>query len=406
MLRSLYVDFNSYFASVEQQAERRLRGLPVCVAPVLAETTCCIAASYEAKAFGVKTGTPIHEARKLCKGIQVVQARPALYVEYHHKLVFAVESCTPVEAVYSIDEMHCELTGSQRVRANAETLAGKIKRTIYDTVGSELRCSIGIAPNLFLAKTASNMRKPDGLTVIESADLPECLYPLALRDINGVGRQMKKRLNNAGIHSMQDLWAADKGKLARAWGSIEGERIYAKLRGEWLLRAPSARASVGHSHVLAPELRNDPAAYSVLHRLLQKAAVRLRSYGLLAGAMQLKVKYLRYPSWHAQLRFDPTADTLGLTDVLDLMWRDKSAVRDDPLAVGVTLTLLSEAAHHTPSLFNTENTRSALNTTVDKLNTRFGKNAVYYGAAHNALQAAPMRIAFGHIPDLDTESDE
>ena len=406
MLRSLYVDFNSYFASVEQQAERRLRGQPVCVAPVLAETTCCIAASYEAKAFGVKTGTPIHEARKLCKGIQVVQARPALYVEYHHKLVFAVESCTPVEAVYSIDEMHCELTGSQRLRANAETLAGKIKRTIYDTVGSELRCSIGIAPNLFLAKTASNMRKPDGLTVIESADLPECLYRLGLRDINGVGRQMEKRLNNAGIHSMQDLWAADKGKLARAWGSIEGERMYAKLRGEWLLRTPSTRASVGHSHVLAPELRNDPAAYSVLHRLLQKAAVRLRSYGLLAGAMQLKVKYLRYPSWHVQLRFDPTADTLSLTDVLDLMWRDKPAVRDDPLAVGVTLTRLSEAAHHTPSLFDTQNTRSALNTTVDKLNARFGKNAVYYGAAHNALQAAPMRIAFGHIPDLDTESDE
>ena len=322
------------------------------------------------------------------------------------KLVAAVESCTHVEAVYSIDEMHCELTGSQRVRANAETLAQKIKRTIYNTVGSELRCSIGIAPNLFLAKTASNMRKPDGLTVIELSDLPDCLYPLELRDINGVGRQMEKRLNQAGIHTLRDLWAADKARLARAWGSIEGERMHAKLRGEWQLPAPSARASIGHSHVLAPAMRSDHAAHSVLHKLLQKTAMRLRSHELLAGAMQVKVKYLRAPSWNEKISFDPSSDTLTLTGVLDLLWQKKPAVRDDPLAVGITLTRLVDAAHHTPSLFDTGIARSKLNAAVDKLNARFGKNAVYFGAAHDALQAAPMRVAFNHIPDLDTESDE
>lgn len=406
MLRSLYVDFNSYFASVEQQAEPALRGKAVCVAPVMAETTCCIAASYEAKAFGVRTGTPVHEARKLCKGIRIVPARPAMYVEYHHQLVAAVESCTHVEAVYSIDEMHCELTGSQGVRANAEALADKIKRTIHDTVGTELRCSIGIAPNLFLAKTASNMRKPDGMTVIELNDLPDCLYPLSLRDINGVGRQMEKRLNQAGILTLRDLWAADRARLARAWGSIEGERMHAKLRGEWRLPTPSPRASIGHSHVLAPEMRSDHAARSVLHKLLQKTAVRLRGHELLAGTMQVKVKYLRYPSWHEKISFDPSSDTLTLTDALDLLWLKKPAVRDDPLAVGVTLTRLVEAAHQTPSLFDTDSGRSKLNATIDKLNTRFGKNAVYFGGAHDALQSAPMRIAFSHIPDLDMESDE
>lgn len=406
MLRSLYVDFNSYFASVEQQAEPALRGKAVCVAPVMAETTCCIAASYEAKAFGVRTGTPVHEARKLCKGIRIVPARPAMYVEYHHQLVAAVESCSHVESVYSIDEMHCELTGSQRVRANAEALADKIKRTIHDTVGTELRCSIGIAPNLFLAKTASNMRKPDGMTVIELNDLPDCLYPLSLRDINGVGRQMEKRLNQAGILTLRDLWAADRARLARAWGSIEGERMHAKLRGEWRLPTPSPRASIGHSHVLAPEMRSDHAARSVLHKLLQKTAVRLRGHELLAGTMQVKVKYLRYPSWHEKISFDPTSDTLTLTDALDLLWLKKPAVRDDPLAVGVTLTRLVEAAHQTPSLFDTDSGRSKLNATIDKLNTRFGKNAVYFGGAHDALQSAPMRIAFSHIPDLDTESDK
>ena len=406
MLRSLYVDFNSYFASVEQQAEPALRGQPVCVAPVVAETTCCIAASYEAKAFGVKTGTPIHAARKLCEDLRVVQARPSLYVEYHHQLVAAVESCTHVEAVYSIDEMHCELTGSQCQRIHAEALAHKIKHTIRATVGTELRCSIGIAPNLFLAKTASNIHKPDGLTVIEQADLPDCLYRLELRDITGIGRQMEKRLNQAGISTLRELWAADKAALTRAWGSIEGERMYAKLRGTWLLPASSNRASVGHSHVLAPAMRSDHAAHSVLHKLLQKAAMRLRSYGLLAGTMQVKVKYRRYPSWQEQIGFDPNADTLTLTEALDLLWQKKPAVRDEPLAVGITLARLVEAAHHTPSLFAADTARSALSATVDKLNARFGKNAVYFGGAHDALQSAPMRIAFSHIPDLDTESDQ
>ena len=104
-LRALYVDFNSYFASVEQQLRPELRGRPVGVLPVLAETTCCIAASYEAKAFGVKTGTPVYEARKRCPGIVLLEARPPLYVEMHHRLVATVESCTPVGRVLSIDEM-------------------------------------------------------------------------------------------------------------------------------------------------------------------------------------------------------------------------------------------------------------------------------------------------------------
>src|SRR6266446_5973668 len=104
-LRSLYVDLNSYFASVEQQLRPELRGQPVGVVPVMADTTCCIAASYEAKKFGIKTGTLVSEAKERCPDIQLVEARPPTYVEFHHRLVEVVESCTPVDKVYSIDEM-------------------------------------------------------------------------------------------------------------------------------------------------------------------------------------------------------------------------------------------------------------------------------------------------------------
>ena len=145
-LNALYVDFNSYFASVEQLLRPELRGKSIAVLPVVAETTCCIAASYEAKAFGVKTGTRVSDARKMCPEIILVESRPAMYIEYHHKLIEVVESCTHVENVLSIDEMVCKLTGSQRQKDNALALAQRIKKSIAKKIGPEIRCSIGIAP--------------------------------------------------------------------------------------------------------------------------------------------------------------------------------------------------------------------------------------------------------------------
>ncbi|MFT7229401.1 MAG: DNA polymerase-4 [Methylophilaceae bacterium] len=193
-LNALYVDFNAYFASVEQQLVPELRGKPIGVLPVMAETTCCIAASYEAKAFGVGTGTIVRDARKLCKDMVFVEARPPLYVEMHHKLIAIVESCTPVEEVRSIDEMVCRLTGGQQKTENALKLAAKIKHEIHKQY-PYIKCSIGIAPNTFLSKVASNMQKPDGCIVIEQHEVPEKLFRLKLRDLNGVGRQMEARLN-------------------------------------------------------------------------------------------------------------------------------------------------------------------------------------------------------------------
>src|SRR5208337_4195962 len=110
-LNWLFVDLNSYFASVEQEVRPELRGRPVAVVPMMADTTCCIAASYQAKAHGVKTGTLVGEARRICPGLQLVEARHELYVEYHHRIVAAVEQCVPVTAVLSIDEMGCRLLG-------------------------------------------------------------------------------------------------------------------------------------------------------------------------------------------------------------------------------------------------------------------------------------------------------
>ena len=129
-LRCLFVDFNSYFASVEQYDEPALLGRPVAVVPVMSATTCAIAASYEAKAFGVKTGTPVWEALELCPDIVLREARPARYIAMHHRLMAAIEECIPHGKAESIDEVPCWLIGRERERANAESIAKRIKQRL------------------------------------------------------------------------------------------------------------------------------------------------------------------------------------------------------------------------------------------------------------------------------------
>lgn len=399
-LRSLFIDFDAYFASVEQQLRRELRGRPVAVVPVMADTTCCIAASYEAKRYGVKTGTRVSEARRLCPALQLVHARHERYVEYHHRLVAAVESCIPVDEVASIDEMACTLAGSWRASERALEVARGIKRAVRE-VGEALGCSIGIAPNRFVAKLASKMDKPDGLKVIHSEDLPEALYGLELAAVTGIGRRMLVRLEHAGIDSVEALCAADEAELRRIWGGIGGVQMYEALRGAPLAAIARERASIGHSHVLSPDMRGETEALAVLHRLLQKAARRLRAAGFTAGGLVLTLRYTDGAHRNAERRFAPSRDTLVFAHALKELWTERKVVRAPLLGVGLTLVRLTGARQE--SLFDETRRRDRLNLAVDRLNERFGANAVYFGGAHRALEAAPMRIAFTHIPDPDLE---
>ncbi len=408
-LHTLYVDLNSYFASVEQQLRPELRGRPVGVLPVMADTTCCIAASIDAKRHGIRTGTPVWQARKLCRDIVFVQARPATYVEIHHRIVAAVESCTPVGEVLSIDEMACELMGREREEAQAVALGRRIKQAIYHQVGEVLHSSVGIGPNRFLAKTASNMQKPDGLVVIRREDLPQRLYGLKLGDLNGIGRAMEARLNRLGIDTVEQLCAASKATLRRAWNGIEGERYHARLHGEVVAASPTHRSSIGHSHVLPPDMRAPDDALAVLYRLLHKAATRLRHYQYCAGALSLHLRYLDTPQgrhhWVDLARFAPHADTLKFNPVLARLWQRRAPDPAPILKVGIVFTELVDAQHATRDLFDPDDHHAALNRTLDRINQRYGPNTLYFGGAHKGRGAAPMRIAFNHIPELQVERD-
>lgn len=416
----LFVDLNSYFASIEQQDRPELRGRPVAVVPMLADTTVCIAASYEAKAFGVKTGTLVSDARRLCPDIELVEARHELYVQYHHRIVEAVENCLPVTAVLSIDEMACRLMGRERPLVAALELGRKVKASIRQHAGDTLRCSVGLATNRYLAKIASDMEKPDGLVALTLDLLPDALRRLTLRDLPGVGARTEKRLNDKGIRTMDDLLALDCEKAGELWGSVWGERLWHWLRGEdFDMSETDHLKSISHQHVLSPEMRTPDNAWAVAHKLLHKAAMRLRANNLWAAGIGLAVGFatprgdgqpassfgIPRRGWHGELKLSECQDNQTLIAALSRLWASipKEKWSAQPYFIGVQLNGLVPDRLHSLNLFDRlepNQSRARLLAVMDGLNHKYGMSTLAPATMLTAFKAAPTRIAFHSIPDL------
>ena len=412
----LFVDMNSYFASAEQQEQPRLRGKPTAVVTVDVDSTCCIAASYEAKAFGISTGTQLGEAKKRCPQLQVIEARHDLYVKYHNQIKDAVESCLHISKVVSVDEMECMLLGQERQPANALLLAKRVKKAIRDAVGECLRCSIGLAPNRFLAKAASNMQKPDGLVTIIRNQLPQILYSLKPRDLPGVGERMEMRLRSQGIHTMEQLYQLEMEQMTKLWGGVLGTRLWLKLRGLDFDDPASQKTSIGHQHVLPPELRTREQAAAVGQKLLHKAGVRLRRAKLWTSGMVIFVLFSkpkdekskgRYwlhsdrPLWEANLSFPACQDTMTLINVFQEAWASSPQLK--PVLVSVALVDLVPEVMQNLSLFGDmygEWKFNRIAQVMDSVNEKYGSTALYLGGIHHVRETAPPRIAFQSIPDV------
>lgn len=403
-LSALFLDFDSYFASVEQHLQPQLRGKPVGIAPVMAESSCCIAASYEAKAFGVKTGTNIREARQLCPSITIVPARPELYVQYHHRLVNAIESAIHVESVLSIDELWCWLPYNLRQPDQLATIGSNIKKAIHHQVSPHITCTIGVSCNRWLAKMASKMHKPDGFMILESHQIPHALHCLPLSELTGIGRQMELRLHARGVHDVAQLCQLSRQQMASIWGGIEGERFWMNLHGITLPEQESTRRSIGHSHVLPPESRHPEKALSIAHKLTQKASIRLRKEGFLAGSLQLQLRFLQAEPWAAELRFEHSNDSLHFAQCLRTLWKKRPSPHAHLLHVGINLCQLLAQNNYTPSLFSQLNpARNQINQALDSIRQKHGPQSIFLGSEQEGKSAAPMRISFTHIPDPTTE---
>ncbi|MGI4758916.1 MAG: DNA polymerase Y family protein [Janthinobacterium lividum] len=438
----LHVDLNSFFASVEQQLHPEYRGKPLAVVPSFADTTVAIAASYEAKALGIKTGTRVGDMKRICPDIIMVEGSHTTYAEYSHKISAAVELACPVAHTPSIDEMVCQLIGREQEPPRAREIAMAIKQSIRDNVGETLRCSIGMAPNRYLAKIASDMQKPDGLIGLLPSQLPRALLHLELRDLPGVGARTEQMLIGKGITTMPQLLALDREGMHRLWNSVWGDRLYHWLHGhstgdDGAPLPNEMQKSLGHSHVLSPAHRTPEGAWAVAHKLLHKAAMRLRMEKLCAGSMSLTVRYqlnreqvekatdvrpgytggkdvtpakprkirqhtsgIKHDGWGMEARFPTCQDTLSLLETLGKVWQQQPTGPDyqKPFFVGIAMGRLIHESEQQPTLFADPDNRNELSRTLDKLNLKYGHTTLHFAGMLPARDSAPTRIAFTQIP--------
>ncbi|MDX2264631.1 MAG: DUF4113 domain-containing protein [Hyphomicrobiales bacterium] len=409
-LRYLFIDFNSYFASVEEQVQPALRGRPLAVAPLMSDSTCAIAANYVAKAFGIRTGTPIRDAKRMCPGLVVVPARHEIYVEHHHRLLDEINRHIPVHKVWSVDEMACKLDRTEQTPEAARRLAERIKEGIATRVGACLRSSIGVAPSSLLAKIATDMQKPDGLVILRGEDLPGPLLDLKLTDLPGVGERMAKRLASAGVTTVEALWGLAPKQARVIWGSVGGERFWHALHGFDIPDLPTNKSVIGHSRVLDPRSRKPPEARLVARTLTLKAAYRLRHYGLAAGGFFLAGDKWE-KGWASQARFAPTQDSFELLKWLDALWPGlvRSAGRHPQFRhVQIGLFDLVDARSRQQDLFVRSHDAGSragkgerLWEIIDAVNQRYGRETVGIASQLDAAQLgyAGAKIAFNRVPD-------
>jgi DNA polymerase-4 len=391
-----FVDMNSYFASCEQQDRPELRGRPVGVAPVMAETTCFIAASYEAKRYGIKTGTPVWEARKICPSIAVVEARPELYRRMHYQIVEAVNSVIPVETVLSVDEMVCKPWKNEATLADSLRLGQRIQDEIRLQVGEWMQCSVGIAPNAFLAKVASDFQKPRGLSVITPDDIPHKLYFLALTDWPGIAGGRAERFRKWDVHTTEQMYALPLKDMIQVFGGIEGERWWRSLRGETVALPPIKTWSVSHNTVIAPEHRTPDKAFAIACRNLEKAASRMRAGHYHAQAMQVDIVTADGP-WRRRVTFYPCNRTRRFIELLRELWTPPHLV---PKSAGATFQNLVKDSDVTVSLFDNFD-QPNIDEVIDRLNQKFGPGCIVSGSALPAKEyLSHVRIPFGKPSEL------
>ena len=383
----VFIDMDAFFASIEQNARPELRGKPIGITNGLTGT-CFITCSYEARKYGIKTGTRLKEAQYLCPHVQQVPARAELYARVSTEIMSALQSITPDIEIFSVDEAFLDITNCQGIYRNPIDAAELAKKIVYEVAG--VTCSVGVSGDKVTAKHAAKLIKPDGLLVVPPWLARAHLKDVPVTELAGIAKGIGGFLNDRQVYVCGDMAKLPIGELARRFGNI-GRRIWYMAQGldtEPLYRTVAAPKSIGHGKVMPPNTKKFSVLKTYLQHMSEKVAARLRKHALEAHSFFIgfRVKDVKH-TWLAG-KFqteEPTNDGQKiwmLAKKLLERWNGEGVFQ-----VQITAMDLRPSGNQLSFFDVLDEQRQCLNRAMDQINERFGEFAV---APATLLQRSDM----------------
>lgn len=410
---AMYVDMNSFFASCEQQEHEELRGKPIGVITHPSEYACVIAPSIEAKRLGVKTGMRLPDCKVLCPQMIPVLARPYIYRQYHMKIMEVLNSyCNDVIA-RSIDEAVMNLTSYHMVYPDPMELARSIKADLARVCGRFVKCSIGIAPNAFLAKLATEIQKPDGLIWITPENIDEHLGKMQLTDLPGIAKANERRLQMIGIKSPLQMRHSSEALLRKAFGGIVGNYWYRRLNFMETDIYQNDYKGMSATRTVSRQQRESPEALeSLFISLCTRLEQRMVKQKAFCKEINFYVRYHDMPGWDVKIHLNqPTQDALEMRQYIKQRMQAFEKERGFILfnnkvqGMGVSIANFVKGERIQYGLFdnkiNQDKARAVLYEIKDKYNKNIVRKASETVSAHEMRDA----IGFGSVKDLYVGTD-
>ena len=370
----LHLDMDAFFAAVEQRDNPSLRGRPLLIGHD-GPRGVVATASYEARPFGCHSAQPMSVAKRLCPHAVVIPGRMDAYRRVSEEVFAILGELSPAVEPLSIDEAFVDLTGTERLLGEPVAVARRLQARIRTDL--RLTASVGLAPNKFLAKLASDMNKPDGLTVIRPEDVDRVLPPLPVTRIWGVGKATAERMRTYGIATVGDLRKKSEAWLAEFFGS-EADHYYRLSRGldERPVVGDHEAKSIGHEQTFETDLADPAAVKQVLLDHVEQVGARLRRHGLLARGVALKIRFGKFQTISRSTTLTrPTDATAELWDAargLFGQWPFQP-VR----LIGMTAERLSQGQDQMDLFADPARDRKRkLDAVADRINQRFGKRSI------------------------------
>jgi DNA polymerase-4 len=389
----LHADADSFFASVEQRDDPRLRGRPVIVG-----SWVVLAASYEAKAYGIRTAMSGSQARRLCPRAIVVDPRFAAYSEASKAMYRVFDDTTPVVEGMSIDEAFLDVHGMQRVFGTPREIAVRLRRDVLTKVG--LPITVGVARTKFLAKVASGVAKPDGLLVVQPEGELAFLHPLPVERLWGVGPETARKLNERGIATVGQVASFSEAALVLLLGPASGRHLHALAHNRDPRRVETGRRrrSIGAQRALGRSPKSPAAIDAALVTLVERVTRRMRAARRVGRTVVLRLRFADF-SRATRSHTLPRA-TAGTGRILAAARGLLAAAtplieRQGLTLVGIAVTNLDDERAVQLVLPFDRDVEGALDTAVDEVRARFGSSAI----TRAVLLGRDQGIAMPLLPD-------